>query len=239
MLFEEVRNQLEVIVGADSADMIVLITRNYLEEAGKGIFIGIFYFITVFLLATQLIVFFQDVLNKLWQLKPDFRNLWQKQVKERGLTFLMVIITGLLFLVSSAIERALEFFSGGDIGSGLEKFIVNVITGILVYFWFAILYKVLPFGKIRWKPNLVGAAVTSILFFTGFWLLLEFAVKEQSLEDLYDYVTPVVLVSFWIFYNCLAFMYGAAFTKAYADMTREKIEPASYSFRYKLVPEEE
>lgn len=239
MLFEEVRSQLEVVVGSSSADAIVMITSNYLEQATQGIFMGIFYFVTIYLLATQLIIFFQDVLNKLWQVKPDFKNFWQKYLKERGLATLMVILTGLLFFVSSAIERGLEFLTGGDIGSGLEKVLVNVITGILVYLWFALLYKVLPFAEIRWKPHLIGAAVTTVLFFLGFWLLLEFAIKEESLEEIYDFATPVVQVSFWIFYNALAFIFGASFTKAYAEMAGERIEAKPYSFRFKMVRAEE
>lgn len=235
MLFEEVRSQLEVVVGSRSADAIVMITSNYLEQATEGIFLGIFYFVTIFLLATQLIIFFQDVLNNFWQIKPNFKSFWQKHLKERGLASLMVVLTGLLFFASSAIERGLDFLTGGGIGSGMEKVLVNFITGILVYLWFALLFKVLPFATIRWKPHLIGAAVTSFLFFLGFWVLLEFAIKEESLEKIYDFATPVVQVSFWIFYNALAFLFGASFTKAYAEMTGEEIEAKPYSYRYRLV----
>lgn len=238
MLFGEVNNQLEVVVGEDSADIIVTIASNYLEQARESILAGIFYSIVIFLLATQLIIFFQDVLNKLWQINPNFKSFWQKLLKERGLAFIMVIITGLLFFASTAVEMGLEAVVGGDLQNGIGKIVVNVIAGVLVFFWFALLYKVLPFVHVRWHPNLVGAAVTSILFFVGTWLLLEFVVKTGRLDDLYDYVAPVVLVSFWVFYNTLAFLYGAAFTRAYAEMIGEKIEAKPYAYRYKLVPEE-
>lgn len=240
-LFEVLRKQVSEVIGADGANILTVVTQNYMEEASKGIFILIVYIITIFLLATQLIVFFQDILNDLWQIKPSFKNFWQKQVLERGLTFIMVLITGLLFFVSVAVEKAVLFISsilGSSELTGTTEFIINVITAIFVYLWFAILYKVLPFVKIKWEPTLMGAAVTFILFFIGFWLLLEFVVKEDSLEDLYDFTAPIVLVAFWVFYNSLAFLYGASFTKAYAELRGKKIEPKSFAYRFKVVKEE-
>lgn len=225
VLFNQLREQLRPVIGFDSADILVVITEKYMIQTQKNILNAIVYSITVFLLATQLIIFFQDILNDLWQIKPNFKNFWQKQVKERGLTFLMVIITGLLFYSSLGIEKALEFITGESLQEGIQKFIVNTITAILVFFWFAILYKVLAFVKIKMKPVLIGAAVTTVLFFIGLWLLKVFAVEDQSLEKLYDYAEPIVLISFWIFYNSLAFLYGASFTKVYAEMKGEKIAP--------------
>jgi membrane protein len=238
-LYEELRDQLKVIAGKESADIMVTITGNYIKQAGKDLTNALFYGVTVFLLATQLIVFFQDMLNDIWKIKPDFKNFWQKQLKERGLTSIMVIVTGILFFASVAVEKALEFTLGGMLSAGATDMLVNIITAILVFLWFATLYKVLPFGKIKWEPALVGAAVTSVLFFAGVWLLLEFAVEENRLEDLYDYVTPIVLVSFWIFYTALAFLFGASFTRAYAEMQGKMIKSTSYSYRYKIVRDEE
>lgn len=239
-LFEVLQAQASKVIGADGANILTLVTQNYMEEASKGIFILIVYVVSIYLLATQLIVFFQDILNDLWQIKPNFRNFLQKQVMERGLTFVMVLITGLLFFVSVAVERAVLFTSsilGSPELSGTTEVIINVITAIFVYFWFAILYKVLPFVRIKWEPTLVGAAVTFILFLIGFWLLREFVVKEDSLGDIYDFAAPIVLVAFWVFYISLAFLYGASFTKAYAELRGKKIEPKSFAYRFKVVKE--
>jgi membrane protein len=235
-LFEQLHKQLAGVVGDDSAHIMVLITSNYMQEAAQSFFYMVFYGGTVFLLATQLLKFYQDILNDLWQIKPDFENQWQKYIKERGLTFIMVLITGLLFFISAAIEYGLEFLMGND---GVWVKILNgIMIALIVYIWFAILYKFLPFVSLPWKPNLIGAAVTTVLFFLGVVLLGKFLVKERSLEDLFDYVTPIVLISVWIFYTSLAFLFGASFTKAYAELKNKEIKPKKYAYKYKVVREE-
>ncbi|MBA3900314.1 MAG: hypothetical protein H0X62_08925 [Bacteroidetes bacterium] len=92
---------------------------------------------------------------------------WQKLIKERGLTFIIVILTGILIFSYTAIERALTLFTGTANESGIMQALINIITAILVFIWFALLFKLLPFSKISWEPTLVGAAVTSLLFFIG------------------------------------------------------------------------
>jgi membrane protein len=237
LLYYNVGQQLEVIVGEESADLLVIITQNYFEQASQNLLSGIGYVITIFLLATQLLVFFQDMLNDMWLIKPDFKNFWQKQLKERGITFIMVLLTGLLFFTSVVFEKLTETFLG-ETGEGVQDALINILTSVVVYFWFVILYKFLPFAYLPWKPALVGGALTTLLFLAGFVLLLEFEVKERSLEDIYDYVAPIVRVSFWIFYNALAFLFGASFTKAYADFKGDKIQTKSYAYRYKMVKDE-
>jgi membrane protein len=238
MLYQELGAQLKEILGQPTAELLVLITQNYVEHTIKDIWNTIAYVITIFLLATQLLVFFQDILNKIWHIKPNFKNQFQKHLKERGLTFLMALFTGILFFSSVAIERGIFFLFGEAGNEGGRDFIINVITALFVLLWFTVLYKFLPFVKLPWEPAIVGAVITSILFFIGVWLLLEFVVKEQRLDDLYDYVAPIVLVSFWIFYNSLAFLYGASFTKAYAAYRGKEIMAKSYAFKYAIVKAE-
>jgi membrane protein len=235
-LFEVLSGQLSSVIGSESAELLVVITQNYLEETTQDAISLVVYIITIFLLATQLMVFFQDILNDLWQMKPQFKSIWKKLIVERGLSFLMVLVTGLLFFASVAIEWSIELifdFFGSQ--PGAPALLINFLTGILVYLWFAVLYKTLPFVKMQWEPNLVGAAVSTILFYIGIWLLWEFVVVENSLEDLYGFVAPIVMVSFWIFYNALAFFYGASLIKVYAEMRGKKIESRTYSYRYKVV----
>ncbi|CAN5609574.1 hypothetical protein BH23BAC1_BH23BAC1_51060 [soil metagenome] len=149
----------------------------------------------------------------------------------------------MLFFASAAIEQALLLITSNLLGSpGNEaatiEVIVNILMSLFIYRWFAFLYKVLPFVKIKWEPTLVGAAVTAFLFFIGTWLLWEFVVVEDSLEDLYHYTAPIVLIAFWIFNNSLAFLYGASFTKVYAELKDKEIEPKFYAYQFKVVHED-
>jgi membrane protein len=96
----------------------------------------------------------------------------------------MVLITGLLFFASAAIENL--------IGLALEedtpgfKIFSSLMNAIIVLIWFAILYKFLPFVTIQWKSVWRGAAITTLLFFLGIRLLDLYVVEEGNLEDLHD-----------------------------------------------------
>lgn len=236
LLLNQLREQLSAVIGPESARLLVIITENYIEETSRNFFTGAIYGVTIFLLATQLIVFFQDVLNDVWQIKPNFKSIRQKHYVERGLTFLMVLVTGLLFYLSIGVKMLFEHMGNSE--ASTFAVMAGISTTLIVFFWFATLYKLLPFAKIPWEPTLVGAAITTLLFFIGMWLLWVFAVEDNVLEDLYDYAAPIVLVSFWIFYNSLAFLFGAAFTRAYADIRGKRMEPKSYAYRFKLVKDD-
>jgi membrane protein len=229
-LFDQLQEQLAGVVGKESSEVMVLITGKYLQQLEQSLWSTVFYSVTFLLLATQLMVFFQDILNGLWQVKPRFDNLFQKQIKERGLTFIMVVLTGMLFFISAAIDWAFEQFT-----TGILKWLSLVFKVCVIYAWFAILYKHLPFASIQWKSTLVGAAVTTALFFLGLVLLDQFVIQEKRLDDFYDYVAPVVQVSFWIFYTSLAFLFGASFTKAYTEMKGQEIKPKEYAYKFKEV----
>jgi membrane protein len=237
-VLNELRQELAKVVGEEGGDILVVITESFQEQATSSIWMLIFYSISVFWLSTQLFRLFQNSLNDLWRIKPDYKSFWKKMWVERGLPFILVIITGLLFFANMLIEYGLGIFMGvvganADPESGLLATLINSATAILVFLWFALLYKILPAVKIEWQPTLVGAAVTAVLFFAGI-ALLWFLVVQRDLEDLYAYVAPIIQVALWIFYSSLVFLYGASFTKVYAHLQGKDIQPAPYAYKYVL-----
>lgn len=238
----ELKAQLREIVGSDGAEILVVITENYKDQAEESIWSLMMYIVIIFWLSTQLFRLFQNSLNDLWRIKPKYENFWRRIWVERGLTFLLVIGTGLLFFSSVVVERAVEYagmiVGGLDTDTWIIKWIINILTAIFVFLWFSLLYKVLPAVRIKWEPTFVGAAVTSVLFFIGIWLLWEFVV-ERDLEGLYDKVASIILVALWIFYSSLVFLFGASFTKAYASMQGKQISPARYAYKFKITRDDD
>jgi len=236
-ILTELQKQLSIVVGEDGANIIVVITENYKEQAEQSIWTLLMYSVVIFWLSTQLFRLFQNSLNDLWLVKPEYENIWQRIWTERILTFILVIGSGALLFSSVAVERGLELLlgSGGREGEWtLTSVLVNTITAIFVFLWFSLLYKVLPAVKIKWGPTLVGAVVTSILFIIGYLLIWELVVK-RDLEDFYDVAASIIVVALWIFYASLVFLYGASFTKAYSNDRGKAIEPAKYAYKFKQV----
>lgn len=242
-ILNELKEQLSRVVGEDGADILVVITANYYEQAAENTLSVLAYIVVVFWLSTQLFRLFQNSLNDLWRIKPVYENLWQRIWVERGLTFFLVMGTGLLFFASVFVERSLGFAATNilgdpDIHESVITTIVNIVTALLVFLWFSLLYKVIPAVNIQWEPTLVGAAVTAVLFFCGFWLIWFFVV-ERDLEDIYDKVAPIMVVILWVFYSSLVFLYGACLTKEYARLRGKQISPARYAYKYEVVHDEE
>lgn len=236
-ILAELRKQLSIVVGEDGANILVVITENYKEQAEQSIISMLIYSVVIFWLSTQLFRLFQNSLNDLWLVKPDFNNFWQRIWVERILTFILVIGSGALLFSSVAVERGLKLVFGTNGQEGewtVMSVSVNTITAVFVFLWFSLLYKVLPAVKIKWGPTLVGALVTSILFIIGYLLIWEFVVK-RDLEDFYDVVASIIVVALWIFYASLVFLYGASFTMAYSNVRDKGIEPTSYAYRFKKV----
>ncbi len=233
----ELKEQLSNVVGEEGANIVVVITENYKEQAAESVFSQLLYSVVIFWLSTQLFRLFQNSLNDLWRVKPDFDNPWERIWMERILTFFLVMGSGILLFSSVAVEWFLELLLGSGGGEGnwtLTSILVNTITAVLVFLWFSLLYKVLPAVQIQWGPTFVGALVTSILIIIGYFLLWEFVVK-RDLEDFYDVVASIVVVLLWIFYSSLVFLFGASFTKAYSYDRGKPIAPATYAYKFKEV----
>lgn len=90
----------------------------------------------------------------------------------------MILAIGFLLLVSLAVSAALAAF-GDALEAYLPDFLSSYfvrIVGLLLSLMvitglFASLYKVLPDAKVHWRDVLTGAAVTSLLFVLGKYLL--------------------------------------------------------------------
>jgi len=100
---------------------------------------------------------------------------------------------------SALILRGLEF-----LGSFL------VITGL-----FAMIYKILPSVGIAWRDVWVGAAVTSLLFWIGKYLIGLYLGKS-AVASPFGAAGTLVVVILWVYYSAQIFFLGAEFTRAYA-----------------------
>ena len=92
------------------------------------------------------------------------------------------------------------------------NFIVSfvVVTGL-----FAMIYKILPSEKIDWGDVWIGAAVTSLLFAIGKFLIGLY-IGRSALASGFGAAGTFVVVIVWVYYSSLVFLLGAEFTHEYA-----------------------
>jgi len=161
----------------------------------------------------------QDSLNTIWGVTPKPGRRVADIVRERFLSFTMVVGIGFLLLVSlvlSAWLAAISAYVGRMLPEQAEAleavhFIISffVITGS-----FGLIFKLLPDVKVAWRDVWLGAAVTS-LFFTVGKLLIGLYLGRSAVASAYGAAGSLVVIVVWVYYSAQILLFGAEFTKVW------------------------
>ncbi len=141
---------------------------------------------------------------------------------------------GFLFIVSLLVNTLLDAFSQrlSVYFSESTIYIFTVINlgviWVVMTILFAIIFKVLPDGKVANKDALMGAGVTAMLFMVGKYVI-GFYLGQSNISDIYGAAGSVVILLTWVYYSSMILYLGAEFTKVYAIEFGEGIKPASYT----------
>jgi membrane protein len=79
----------------------------------------------------------------------------------------------------------------------------------------ALIFKLLPDVKIAWGDVWVGAALTSLLFTAGKFLI-GFYIGKSVTMSAYGAAGSVVIILAWIYYSAQLLYFGAEFTHVYS-----------------------
>jgi membrane protein len=128
---------------------------------------------------------------------------------------------GFLLLVSLVVNAALV--AAGKYIQGSLFIPPAALQGVSLVIWFlvtsvlfALIYKFLPDAKIDWSDVAVGSVVTSALFTTG-KLLIALYLGKSSMASAYGAAGSLVVVLVWVYYSAQIFLFGAEFTRLYAN----------------------
>jgi membrane protein len=169
----------------------------------------------------------QDALNTVWEVQPKpGRGLWGF-LRDRFLSFTMVLGCAFLLLVSLVVSAVLAALGSlfGDWQASVVGQLINiavsfgVITGL-----FAMIYRFLPDVQLAWKDVWLGAAITALLFTVGKWLIGLY-LGHSSIGSAYGAAGSLAVLLVWLYYSAQIFLFGAELTKAYADKHGSRIVP--------------
>ena len=220
--------QIAHLVGEQSAAAI----KDMIQRASQpstGLLATLIAIVTLLVGASGVFGQLQDALNAVWGVEPkEGRGIWGF-IKDRFLSFVAVLGTGFLLLVSLVLSSALAAF--GKWFSGLLplpeavletfNFLLSfvVVTGL-----FALIFKVLPDARIAWRDVWVGAALTSALFTIGKFAIGLYLGKSD-VGSAYGAAGSLVIVLVWVYYSAQILLFGAEFTQVYANRLGERIVP--------------
>ena len=167
----------------------------------------------------------QDALNTIWEVKPKpGQGIWGF-IRNRFLSFGMVLGIGFLLLVSMVITTVLEAFSGQinhwlPMPDIIAKALHFVISFGVITLLFAMIFRLLPDAPIRWRDVWLGAGVTAGLFVIGKWIIGLY-LGRSDIGAAYGAASWVILVLAWVYYSAEIVLFGAEFTHAHAKSSRE------------------
>lgn len=223
--------QIQNMIGGDTAQDIEAIIGNASQSKGSTLatLLGI---ATLIFGATGVFYQMQQILNKMWEVKPKPKQMILKIIKDRIFSFGLILAVGFLLLVSLTLSAGLSAFS--DWVSVHLSESLNVVFHVadialslaIITILFASIYKFLPDAQIRWKDVWPGAILTALLFtLAKFALGLYFGKSDPG--STYGAAGSIILIMLWVSYAGLILLFGAEFTQVYAKRYGKEIKPTA------------
>lgn len=170
--------------------------------------------------STTVFVTIQDALNKLFMVKPKPNSEWLKMLRDRIISFALLLSIAFILVVSLTINA---------IVAGLSKFLVVILPSIsvliieittmvlpfvIIAFLFTLIFKYLPDVRLPWKSVVIGGIFTTVLFFIGMYFI-KLYISNSNTVNLYQAAGSVMVIMVWVYYASVIFLFGAAFTYTY------------------------
>jgi membrane protein len=214
----QIVEQIESLIGRTGAEAIEA-TITSAREQGAG----------VTLVAVVTLVFglwwvfgeLRDALNTIWGVTSRPGQTWFTMLRERFLSFALVVGIGFLLMVSLVISAWLaafgEFFSDRLPAPAAALEAINfVISFCVITFLFAMIFKLLPDVYVAWRDVWLGAALTSLLFTVG-KVFIGLYLGRSTFSSAYGAAGSLVIVLLWVYYSSQILFFGAEFTKVWTS----------------------
>ncbi len=163
----------------------------------------------------------RTILNSIFGLKTEEPVLLAK-LKDFSLVLLVIImffITTILMPAINLIRQTVdEYYSIEFLKSGfVQDLILSLVSLLLIFLLFSILYYVVPKKKIAKKAVFVGAFWAALLWETAKQLFGFYLNNFAAFGKIYGTYALIVVVAFWIFYASVVFIIGAEIGKLYDE----------------------
>jgi membrane protein len=215
-----IMGQFSGLMGKGSGDALASMLQSAGSQSQKsGAIAAIIGIVTLLITASGAFGEIQSSLNKIWKAEPKAGL--SRLVRARAASMGLVMTLGFLLLVSLAVSAGIAavghwvegFFPGAKVLMAVVDF---VITLALLSAVFAAIYKFLPDKPIAWRDVAVGAVATALLFTIG-KSLIGLYIGSSNVAESYGTAGSLIIILLWIYYSTLTFLFGAEFTRAYAQ----------------------
>jgi membrane protein len=213
-IFEQLRG----LIGEGGAQAI----EGMVEAANKsegGIISTILGVLVLLLGATTVFNELQNALDRIWRAPARVKSsgIWNL-LRTRLLSFGMVLGMAFLLMVSLVASAALAALGKWWTPAGWEAVmhLLDIVVSFgLITVMFALIYRFIPRVHVAWRDVWIGAAVTSLLFAIGKFLIGLYLGKS-AVASSFGAAGSLVVLMLWVYYSAQIFLFGAEFTWVYA-----------------------
>jgi len=225
----QVVDQIQGLIGKDGAQTVQAMLEAASKTSPKSVvtIIGIISFVFG---ATGAFLELQSDLDAIWRVTPKSpHSLLHDLLMQRLISIGLVLGFAFLLLTALVVSAALTAVTGyvGQSFPGAAAYwrLVDVAASLAVIsLLFALIYKVMPDVHLAWRDVWIGAVVTAVLFTIG-KSVIGLYLGAGALTSTYGAVGSVLVILVWVYYSSQILLFGAEFTKAYADVYRTHPQP--------------
>jgi membrane protein len=221
--------QITALVGPASAEAVQSAAKAS-EMEGTSVISTVIGVALLLFGATTVFGQLQESLNSIWGVKTKpSKSGWLVLIVQRLVSLAMVLTVGFLLLVSLIVTTVLttlfDHLGGSIFGSEVLFKTADMTVGLgIITVLFALIFKVLPDVRLRWRDVWVAAGVTAALFTIGRYLIALY-LGHSTVASIYGAAGSLVALLIWIYYSCAILFYGVEFTKAYRAAGHQRVQP--------------
>lgn len=211
--------------GAFAVQMMI----NAPYRSGSGFMATVIAVTVIMIGSTSAMVMLKQALNIVWGAEEDWEVPVWTLIKERLLSFFLILVMGALLTLSLVVSVALAFLTTffsyvlpvAPLFMQISDFFLSII---LITLLFAVIYKVLPDVDIAWTDVWIGAAITAFLFTLGKFLFGLY-LGRSSIASAYGAASSLAIIMMWVYYSAQVFFIGAEITQVYANRYGSRVRP--------------
>jgi membrane protein len=220
-MFAEIEN----LLGGDVVELLLVLLEAISKSPSSGTMFERLFSSSAMLFGASLLFFkLQFALNSIWKIPHSTEGQTKTLLLNRLFSFMTVLCVGifvmftsLAFILVSFLESILQIHLNSpflNFGANLTIIIVGI----------AILFKLLPNARVGWFDAFIGGAVTASLLTAGTkglgWYL-----ANSKFGSFIDALGAVALLLIAIYFLSQIFIFGAVFTRVFAEIYGGGITP--------------
>ncbi len=213
----QIADQISGLVGEQAGETIQTAVAATAQTKSSGVIATLVALVVMVLGASTVFGELKNALNSIWGVAVRPGRTIVTLIRDRALSFSMVLTIGFLLVVSlviSAVLSAVSTYMAGVlplpplIWKAMDFAISLTVTGAL----FAMIFKFLPNVILSWRDVAPGALLTAFLFTAG-KSLLAWYLGSNSVASSFSAAGSLIVILLWFYYAASILFLGVEFAK--------------------------